>query len=81
MNLFQIAKKMLAAVSEPIEYEDRELHLTASIGIALYPEHGRDAEISSPWASAENAMQPTPSSSSVPSNPFSTQRFSIEYEG
>ena len=34
VNLFQIAKKMLAAISEPIESEDRELHLTASIGIA-----------------------------------------------
>jgi EAL domain-containing protein (putative c-di-GMP-specific phosphodiesterase class I) len=28
----------------PIEEEGRELHLTASIGIALYPEHGNDAE-------------------------------------
>jgi diguanylate cyclase (GGDEF)-like protein len=43
-DLFQIAKKMLAAVSLPIEAEGRELHLTASIGIALYPEHGKDAE-------------------------------------
>ncbi len=44
VNLFQIAKKMLGAISVPIESEGRELHLTASIGIALYPEHGRDAE-------------------------------------
>ncbi len=44
VNLFQIAKKMLGAISEPIEYEGRELHLTASIGIAVYPEHGSDAE-------------------------------------
>jgi len=44
VNLFQIAKKMLAAISVPIESDGRELHLTASIGIALYPEHGRDAE-------------------------------------
>jgi len=43
-DLFQIAKKMLGAVSLPIEAEGRELHLTASIGIALYPEHGKDAE-------------------------------------
>jgi diguanylate cyclase (GGDEF)-like protein len=43
-DLFQIAKKMLGAVGLPIEAEGRELHLTASIGIALYPEHGRDAE-------------------------------------
>ena len=43
-DLFQIAKKMLGAVSMPIEADGRELHLTASIGIALYPEHGKDAE-------------------------------------
>ncbi len=43
-DLFQIAKKMLAAVSLPIEAEGRELHLTASIGIALYPEHGKNEE-------------------------------------
>ena len=44
VDLFQIAKKMLGAVATPIEAEGRELHLTASIGIALYPEHGKDAE-------------------------------------
>jgi diguanylate cyclase (GGDEF)-like protein len=44
VNLFQIAKKMLSALTVPIESDGRELHLTASIGIALYPEHGRDAE-------------------------------------
>ena len=44
VDLFQIAKKMLAAIAVPIEVEGRELHLTASIGIALYPEHGKDAE-------------------------------------
>ena len=44
VNLFQIAKKMLSIISVPIESEGRELHLTASIGIALYPEHGSDAE-------------------------------------
>jgi diguanylate cyclase (GGDEF)-like protein len=44
VDLFRIAKKMLAAIALPIEAEGRELHLTASIGIALYPEHGKDAE-------------------------------------
>ena len=44
VNLFQIAKKMLGTISVPIQLEERELHLTASIGIALYPEHGRDEE-------------------------------------
>ena len=44
MNLYQISRKMLSAVSEPLVIQDRELHLTASIGITLYPEHGKDAE-------------------------------------
>ena len=37
--------------------------------------------MSSPWASAENTMQPIPCSSSSSSRPFSIQRFSIEYDG
>jgi len=44
VNLFQIAKKMLSAIAMPVEIEGRELHITASIGIALYPEHGKDAD-------------------------------------
>jgi diguanylate cyclase (GGDEF)-like protein len=43
-DLFQIAKKMLGAVALPINADGRELHLTASVGIALFPEHGTDAE-------------------------------------
>ena len=43
-DLFQIAKKMLGAVALPINADGRELHLTASVGIALFPEHGKDAE-------------------------------------
>jgi diguanylate cyclase (GGDEF)-like protein len=44
LHLFPIARKMLGALSLPIEVEGREFHLTASIGIALYPQHGKDAE-------------------------------------
>ncbi|MEO8343200.1 MAG: GGDEF domain-containing protein, partial [Gallionella sp.] len=44
VNLFQIAKKMLGAIALPIEVEGHELLLTASIGIALYPEHGQNSE-------------------------------------
>ena len=44
VDLFQISKKMLSTIAVPFEIEGRELHLTASIGIALYPEHGKDAE-------------------------------------
>jgi len=44
VNLFQIAKKMLATIAMPIEIEGRELHITASIGVALYPEHGKETD-------------------------------------
>ncbi len=44
VNLFQVAQKILGAISMPMEAAGLELHLTASIGIALYPEHGKDAE-------------------------------------
>jgi diguanylate cyclase (GGDEF)-like protein len=43
-DILHISTKMLNAVALPIEIGGRELHLTASIGIALYPEHGNDAE-------------------------------------
>ena len=37
--------------------------------------------VSTPWASGENTMQPTPSRPSTSSSPPSIQRFSIEYDG
>lgn len=43
-DLFQITSKMLNAIAAPIETGGRELHLTASIGIAFYPEHEKNAE-------------------------------------
>lgn len=40
-----IARKMLDAIAEPCRVgTDQELHLTASLGIALFPEDGADAE-------------------------------------
>ncbi len=42
LDLSQIAHKLLDAFVLPIEVAGHQLHLTASIGIALYPEHGRD---------------------------------------
>lgn len=54
VDLFQIAKKILAAIALPIEADGRELHLTASIGFALYPEHGKAPE--SLISNAEMAM-------------------------
>ena len=41
----QVAQKLLAALATPVLYQDRELHLTASIGISLYPDHGDEAAI------------------------------------
>ena len=39
-----VTNRLLQAISEPIDVEGRELVLTASIGIALYPRDARDAE-------------------------------------
>ena len=41
----------------------------------------RYLSVSSPWASGENAMQPTPSRSSTSSSSCSIQRLNIEYDG
>ena len=37
-----IAEKMLAALAAPCRVGEHELHLSASIGISVYPEHGED---------------------------------------
>ncbi|KTD30599.1 EAL and GGDEF domain-containing protein [Legionella israelensis] len=39
-----IAKKCLKSCSEPIVIEANQLSVTASIGIAIYPDHGKDAK-------------------------------------
>jgi diguanylate cyclase (GGDEF)-like protein len=39
----KVAEKMLGALAEPIQANDHELHLSASIGIALYPKDADDA--------------------------------------
>jgi diguanylate cyclase (GGDEF)-like protein/PAS domain S-box-containing protein len=38
------ARKMLRAVAEPHSIAGRDLHITASIGISVYPDDGQDAE-------------------------------------
>jgi len=38
----QIATKMLSALAEPCGVGDQTLSLSASLGIAIYPEHGND---------------------------------------
>lgn len=40
-----IAQNMLAALSVPHLIDRHELHVSVSIGIGIYPDHGRDAEI------------------------------------
>jgi diguanylate cyclase (GGDEF)-like protein/PAS domain S-box-containing protein len=39
-----VAQKVLAAVAEPCVVEGERLFVTASVGVALFPEHGRDSE-------------------------------------
>jgi diguanylate cyclase (GGDEF)-like protein len=40
----KVADKVLDALRQPFQHETQELFVTASIGISLYPEDGRDAE-------------------------------------
>jgi diguanylate cyclase (GGDEF)-like protein/PAS domain S-box-containing protein len=53
-NLSAIAQKVLAVVAHPVHIEGRTLEVTASIGIACYPEDGNDPEIL--LRNADNAM-------------------------
>jgi diguanylate cyclase (GGDEF)-like protein len=39
-----LAEKVLACCAEPFVIEGRELHVSASVGVSVYPEHGGDAE-------------------------------------
>ena len=38
----KIARKLLAAIQQPYTVDDRELHLSASIGLSLYPDDAAD---------------------------------------
>jgi diguanylate cyclase (GGDEF)-like protein/PAS domain S-box-containing protein len=40
----QVAKKLIDELSRPVAADERELSVTPSIGIAVYPDDGRDAE-------------------------------------
>jgi len=40
----EVAKKLLRAFAEPMSFSGRDLFVTLSIGIALYPENGDDAD-------------------------------------
>jgi diguanylate cyclase (GGDEF)-like protein len=39
-----LAEKVLACCAAPFVIEGRELHVSASVGVSLYPENGNDAE-------------------------------------
>lgn len=43
-DLAVIASKVIAAVSAPMKLDGNEITVGASIGIAMHPEHGRDAD-------------------------------------
>ena len=39
-----VAAKILETMAQPFAVEERELHITTSIGISIFPDDGRDAE-------------------------------------
>ncbi|MEN3297458.1 MAG: hypothetical protein V7642_6711 [Burkholderiales bacterium] len=43
MSAGRIARKLLEAISLPLEVAGQPLRISASIGVAIYPEHGQDA--------------------------------------
>ncbi|WP_232697978.1 bifunctional diguanylate cyclase/phosphodiesterase [Brevibacillus daliensis] len=50
----QLAEDVLNAITLPYHIQENELHITASIGISLYPQHGKDQ--STLLKSADTAM-------------------------
>jgi diguanylate cyclase (GGDEF)-like protein len=49
-----VAEKALQALSQPFEIEQHTINISCSIGIAVYPEHGKDAHAL--MINADNAM-------------------------
>jgi diguanylate cyclase (GGDEF)-like protein/PAS domain S-box-containing protein len=43
-DVAHVAQKVIDQLSQPVTVEERELLVTCSIGIAIYPDDGRDAE-------------------------------------
>jgi diguanylate cyclase (GGDEF)-like protein len=41
-DALSVASKILGAIAQPIKVEKLHLHVTCSIGIAIYPQHGQD---------------------------------------
>jgi diguanylate cyclase (GGDEF)-like protein len=38
----RVARRIIKAIAQPIVVEDRQLHVTCSIGVAVFPDEGRD---------------------------------------
>ncbi|WP_374438962.1 diguanylate cyclase domain-containing protein [Inhella sp.] len=53
-EVLAVAEKMRAALAQPFELEGQRVEISGSIGVALYPQHGQDAE--SLGRSADAAM-------------------------
>ncbi len=51
-EIVSIARKLAQSLKEPIAVKDHELYLSASIGISLYPNDGKDAETLLKYADA-----------------------------
>ncbi|MFA6231964.1 MAG: EAL domain-containing protein [Rhodanobacter sp.] len=43
-DVARVAEKIIAAIEQGIMFDERELHISASIGIAIFPEDARDAK-------------------------------------
>jgi diguanylate cyclase (GGDEF)-like protein len=44
-HALKVARKLLDVTSQPIDFNGQETFITCSIGIAIYPDHGKTAEI------------------------------------
>jgi two-component system cell cycle response regulator len=42
--LAKLMSKLLQVISQPCDIQGHSLHITTSIGIGLYPQHGEDGE-------------------------------------
>ena len=40
----RLAEKVVQAISQPYRIQDHEMHVTASVGVSMYPEHGGTVE-------------------------------------
>ena len=44
-HALHVARKVLDAFLRPVTADGRELHVSTSIGVSIYPEHGNDADL------------------------------------